>query len=294
VNAHFETDFTSSDNAEKPYRMIVRYTTLHTETQLGLQQLNFGPAQLLRSLMWFDRVDPRDPLKLTNGVYALRYKYNFLDNSLVWLWCLYGNTDNKGYELLPTARHTPELGGRIQVPVLSGEMAATFHYRNVDAMLYDYREHRYAVDGRWDLGVGLWFESVWQRNISNMPVAKWNRMTTIGADYTIPVGSGIYLLAEHMTTATSNLFWNTDQSRQISALMATYSLGAMDNITLQEYYDWHNTNLYQYVQFQRNYDNLSINVAVFHFPENNGSVFLSGKPYGTSGYGAQLMLTYNH
>jgi hypothetical protein len=293
-NTYYETGSISRDYGCKPYRAIVRYTTAQTETQLGLQKIDFGPAQLLRPLMWFDRVDPRDPIKLTDGVYALRFKYSFLDNSLVWLWCLYGNTNNQGYEFFPTVKNTPEFGGRIQLPILVGEIAATFHTRKVDAMLYYYRENRYALDGRWDIGIGVWFESVWQQNIPNMLIYKWNNMTTIGADYTIPEGNGIYILAEHMSTTFSNSFWGTDENRQISAMMATYSIGVLDNLSLQEYYDWHNKNLYQYFQCRRTYDNFIINFALFHYPENGESLFFSSKTSLFSGYGLQMMLIYNY
>jgi hypothetical protein len=293
-NTYYETDFFSDDYAVKFYRAILRYTTPQTEIQLGLQKINFGPAQLLRPLMWFDRTDPRDPLRLTDGVYALRYKYSFLDNSLLWLWCLYDNKDTKGYELYPTVNNTPEFGGRIQSPIPAGEIAATFHTRKVNARLFYYRENRYAMDGRWDIGVGVWFESVWQQNISYIPIYKWNRMTTIGADYTIREGNGIYILAEHMTSSLSNSVWDTDKNSQISAMMMTYSLGVLDNIELQEYYDWQNKKLYQYFQLQRTYDNFIINVALFHYPENGGSLFLTGKTSLLSGYGLQLMLIYNY
>jgi hypothetical protein len=293
-NTYYETGPVSSDYGCKFYRAIVRYTTAQTEIQLGLQKIDFGPAQLLRPLMWFDRVDPRDPLKLTDGVYALRYKYSFLDNSLVWLWCLYGNTDNQGYELFPTVKNTPEFGGRVQLPVLAGEIAAVFHTRQADAIVNYYRENRYALDGRWDIGIGLWFESVWQQNISKLPVYEWVNMTTIGADYTIPEGNGIYILAEHMVTTFSYSFWGNDQNRHISALMTTYSIGVLDNLSLQEYYDWHNKNIYQYFQFQRTYDNFVINLALFHYPENDRSLFMSSKTSSFSGYGLQLMLIYSY
>lgn len=293
-NTYYETDFHSDDYKFKFYRAILRYTTAQSETQIGLQKINFGSAQLLRPLMWFDRTDPRDPIKLTEGVYALRYKYSFLDNSLLWAWCLFGNNDNKGYELLPTKKEHPEFGGRFQMPVPAGEIAATFHTRRADAVLYNYSENHYALDGRWDIGIGLWFESAVQQSITSMPINKWNRMTTIGADYTIPEGNGIYIMAEHMITAASNSFWNTDQSRQISAMMVTYSISTLDILTLQEYYDWHNKNLYQYFQLQRTYDNLSVNIALFHYPEKGGNLFLNGRTSQFSGYGLQLMLILNY
>jgi len=49
------------------YRLKLRYATAMTETRLGLQTMNFGPAHLLRPLRWFDRLDPRDPLNLSGG-----------------------------------------------------------------------------------------------------------------------------------------------------------------------------------------------------------------------------------
>jgi len=293
-NTFYKTDFFLYDYAFKLYRAILRYTNAQTEIQLGLQKINFGPALLLRPLMWFDKTDPRDPLKLTDGVYALRYKYSFLDNSLLWLWFLYGNANIKGYELLPTSFHKPEFGGRIQSLIFDGEIAATFHTRKVNGGIFDYRENRYAVDGRWDIGVGIWFESVLQQNISDIPIYKWDRMTTFGTDYTIPEGNGIYILAEHMISTVSTSVWNTDKNIQISAMMLTYSLSLLDNLILQEYFDWHNKNLYQYFQLQRTYDNFIINVALFHYPENNGILFLTSNTSLFSGYGLKLILIYNY
>ncbi|MGA7838293.1 MAG: hypothetical protein WB996_10020 [Ignavibacteriaceae bacterium] len=294
LNTYYITDFTTSELKFKLYRAIFRYSTVQSELQIGLQKINFGPAKLLRPLMWFDRIDPRDPLKLTDGVYALRFKYSFPNNSLLWLWCLFGNTDTKGYELLPTEKRAPEVGGRFQFPAFDGEIGTTFHTRRVDASFYYYWENRYALDGRWDFGIGLWFESVWQQNISSLTTYKWNRMTTLGADYTIPVANGIYIMAEHLQITSSYSFWNTNQSRQISATMISYPIGMLDNISLQEYYDWDNKNIYQYFQFQRSYDNFIINLALFHYPENGGSLFLNGGTSLLSGYGLQMMLVFNY
>lgn len=293
-NTYYSTDLNSHDYAFKFYRAIFRYTTAQTETQIGLQKINFGPAQLLRPLMWFDSVDPRDPLKLTDGVYAVRYKYNFIDNSNFWLWCLYGNRDTKGYEIYRTADKTPEFGGRLQLPVPAGEIAATFHTRKADEGIFDYRENRYAFDGRWDIGIGIWLESVLQQNISDSPIYKWNKMTAIGGDYTIPIENGIYILAEHMFSNASNSTWNTNNNRQVSALMMTYPIGVLDVLTLQEYYSWQDKNLYQFYQWQRTYDSFIINAALFHYPENGAPLFSQFKTAPASGYGVELMLIYNY
>ena len=63
-------DSASADGNISPYRIWARYSTIQLEVRAGLQKINFGSASMLRALRWFDQVDPRDPLQLTNGVWA--------------------------------------------------------------------------------------------------------------------------------------------------------------------------------------------------------------------------------
>ena len=51
----------SSTSKIKLYRLWFRYTRNQYELRMGLQKIKFGTAFLLRSLMWFDRIDARDP-----------------------------------------------------------------------------------------------------------------------------------------------------------------------------------------------------------------------------------------
>lgn len=293
LNSFYSTDFTSRSYDARLYRAILRYTGPQSEVQAGLQKINFGPAQLLRALMWFDRVDPRDPLKLTEGVYGLRYKYSFMDNSILWLWGLYGNKNPKGFEQFPAEKNIPEFGARVQLPVPLGEAAATVHTRKADAGLFTYRENRYALDGRWDVGVGLWFESVLQNSLSNLLGYRWLKIITLGGDYTFPVGNGIYFMAEHMYSAASDKAFTGNNGRSVSALMLTYPIGVLDNIAVQEYYSYTDKNFIQYYQWQRTYDNFIINLALFRYPETGANLFLSGNA-PAAGYGLQLMLIFNH
>ena len=148
----------------KPYRVWARFSTSRFEARLGLQKINFGSAALLRPLMWFDRIDPNDPLQLTDGVTGLLLKYTFRNNANVWLWGLGGNDELKGWESVPSGRTSPEFGGRIQTPVPAGEMALTYHHRlmNSAGSLVPLHtgegdrvpEDRLGLDGKWDLGPG--------------------------------------------------------------------------------------------------------------------------------------------
>ena len=127
-----KTASASYEGQVRPYRGWIRLSTEKFELRLGLQKINFGSAMLFRPLMWSDRIDPRDPLQLTDGVYAALARYNFLNNVNIWLWGLYGNNDTKGWELSPTENKTLEYGGRAQSPLWTGEFGVTYHHRRAD------------------------------------------------------------------------------------------------------------------------------------------------------------------
>jgi hypothetical protein len=76
LNYHFDgSSSDASDSKIKPYRLWIRLSTERFELRAGLQKINFGSASMLRPLMWFDHIDPRDPLQLTDGVYGLLGRY---------------------------------------------------------------------------------------------------------------------------------------------------------------------------------------------------------------------------
>ena len=294
LNAYYATDFETSYRKAKLYRLKFRFTTSQSETRIGLQKISFGPAQLLRALMWFDRIDPRDPLRMSDGVYAARFKYNFLNNANLWLWTLYGNNKTKGHEIFPTVRETPEFGGRFQYPMLRGDVAVTLHRRRADTGSFQYRENRLAVDGRWDMVLGWWFETVIQQQLSTALPYKWNKMLTVGTDYTFPLGNGLYVLAEHMLTGASSKFWQNDRDRQFSACLLSYPAGIFDTVRWLGYFSWEDNSFYQYLAWQRTYDNFSFNLSLFHYPSRSLDGAQSNIHLPVTGYGAQLMVIYNH
>ncbi len=297
------------------YRLTFRIATPQTETRIGLQKINFGPAFLLRALMWFDSLDPRDPLQFTEGVYALRFRYVAMNNASLSLWGLYGNDEPKGYEILPSEEERPEFGGRLQYPVPAGEMAFTFHNREVNgAMFYmaDFTENRFALDGKWDIEIGLWFEAVLQMQdyhdifiaavpgvddvpgTGGMRPSKWSKIMTLGADYTLSVGNGIHVLGEHMVIALSRepFGWNDD--RQISAYSVNYPLGHLDNVSAIGLYSWEPGEYHQYLAWQRTWDDLIIKFGLFYYPDADVSGGLYARQLTGMGYGAQVTVIYNH
>ncbi len=173
----FDTSY--FDGNLKPYRLWMRYSSDQFELRLGLQKINFGSASMLRPLMWFDQMDPRDPLHLTDGVWALLARYYFLNNANIWVWGLFGNNDPRGWELVPVNKKYPEFGGRIQMPVPRGEIAFSYHHRTADnrnMIIFDnyyekIPEDRFGFDAKWDLKTGLWIEGSWTRKRQKLGIA---------------------------------------------------------------------------------------------------------------------------
>jgi len=288
----------------KPYRLWVRFSTSQFEARLGLQKINFGSAMLLRPLMWFDRIDPNDPLQLTEGVYGLLLKYTFLNNANIWLWGLYGNDDPKGWEAVPSQRKSAEYGGRLQVPFLSGELALAYHHRRIDPQRSLYPlpaeenravpENRLALDGKWDIGPGVWFEAVLARQDFEFYRLRVQKYLNVGLDYTFSVGNGLHFLTEYLAMASSEKTFGAGETIQFSDVSLDYPLGLLDRIKGMVFYSWKTKDWYRFITWQRTYDKWSFYVIAFWNPEEY-RIYASRQGKNLfGGKGIQIMAVFNH
>ncbi|MBL6988142.1 MAG: hypothetical protein ISR65_00100 [Bacteriovoracaceae bacterium] len=265
----------------KLYRLKGRLTTPQSDTRIGLQKINFGPAQILRSIKWFDNIDPTDLLKITDGVWGLRFRYYFLNNANIWFWTLYGNNDLKGYETEVTKKNTPEFGGRIQYPNTYGELAFTFHTRQVTNY-----EKRYAIDGNFDLGVGAWFELV----AIDTDSIFWKNMFTVGVDYTFELGSGLYILTEHNSKATTKGLFTFGSNINTTAIEFSYSLNINYHLLYILTHSWYHKQSYHLVRLESTYNDWMISIDLMWNKESaNESSTVSNL-----GKGLQIMIVNNH
>lgn len=296
--SHADPDSASSAGF---YRLNGQLKTPHSDTTLGLQKINFGPALILRSLRWFDQVSPTDPLQLTEGVKGIRYRYFFMNNANIWLWGLYGNDEVKGYELVATKNDTVEGGGRLQYPFESGELGFTFHVRETERLGFsdisigeDLVETRLALDGKWDLGPGAWFEYVLIDQGGGSQVnSNWFNMLTIGADYTLALGNGIYALAEHNVSSKTDAAMKWDQATEVSAMQISYPVTILDTISLLEIYSWTDDQGSTTLRWDRTYDDWLFSLAVFCSPDQAGNSSDPGSSV-LSGDGIQAVIVFNH
>ena len=292
------------DSELDSYRLWVRFASSQYEMRAGLQKISFGSATLLRPLMWFDSIDPRDPLQLTDGVYGLLGRYYFLNNANIWLWGLYGNDDLKGWETLPSYKREIEFGGRAQVPVPAGEMGLSYHHRRVNpkgtgfGAQYPaqdkFSEQRIGLDGKWDIAVGLWLEGTVTRQDLDVPEPRYQKLLTVGTDYTFDIGNGPHLLLEQFVRVeTKNLFGSGD-SQSISAMSADYPLSFLDTVLAIVYYDWEFDNWSGFLTWRRSYDRWQVHVSAFRNPDRETITQDTTTGSSFSGNGVQLMLVFNH
>lgn len=290
----------------KPYRGWLRLSGSHFEVRLGLQKINFGSATLLRPLMWFDRIDPRDPLQITDGVYALLSRYYFQNNANIWLWGLYGNPNTKGWEILPSVKDEPEYGGRFQFPVLSGEAGLSFHHRRADFSdlfpnwYHSYKsvlkENKFGLDGKWDVGPGIWFEYVFKENNSSyLPSGfyQYEQALNVGADYTFLWGNGLHVMTEQFFLAQADKVFQHEENASISSVSLNYPIGLIDRISTIVYYSWEDESWYRFVNYERTYDNWRFYLMGFWNPKNFAIYNVGESQNIFAGRGLQMMAVYN-
>lgn len=302
--AFFHSGQTDTDTDVDLYRMWLRFASSQFEVRIGLQKINFGPGVLLRPLMWFDRIDPRDPLRVTKGVYGLLGRYYFLNNANVWGWVLYGNEQTKGWEIIGTADDSIEYGGRVQLPLFHGEVAFTYHHRTADLFKSPYvfipeidsiiPENRFALDGKWDIGVGFWFEGVLiHQNTEAFPFS-YRHMLTVGLDYTFGVGNGLNGLVEHLILENSDKAFRSGEGSDFSGISLNYPVSLLDSLSGILFYDWESENFYRYVSWQRTYDKWRIFIIGFWNPEQFRIYQTQSAHTLFAGKGFQIMVVFNH
>lgn len=294
-------DSVDFNGAIKPYRLWARYSTNQLEIRAGLQKINFGSASLLRPLMWFDKIDPRDPLKLTDGVWGVLGRYYFMNNSNIWLWGLFGNESLKGWEVFNTRKNIPELGGRLQLPVPRGETGLSYHHRVADVNVLSSTlpvrgtaENRLGIDTKFDMIVGWWIEASWSNYKGKAEIFSNQEIINFGLDYTFGLGNGLTVIFEQLLASYDHEPFKFENTSTFSLLSFNYPVGLFDNAIAIIYYDWTNNKAYNFITWQRQFNKISLylmgylNPKEYDIPtQNNGNMIYSGS-------GFQIMLVFNH
>jgi len=295
----FNDDLT--DGKIQPYRMWARYTTAQFELRVGLQKIDFGSAALLRPIQWFNQIDPRDPLQLTNGVYGVLGRYYFLNNANIWLWALIGNERTRGFDIVQTNNKIPEFGGRYQHPLKKGEIAFTYHFRNANSTQLDFLpqfekipEHRIALDGKWDLTLGVWFEAALIHKTKDLGVFTNQTLLNFGTDYTFDVGNGLNVIVEHLFTASDASILGFKNNAHITGATISYPFGFFDNLSSIYLYNWTSKDVILNFIYNHEFDEVSGYFMAYYNPSSAIGFQQNELVNQFSGPGIRIMFVYNH
>lgn len=291
----------STDGELQPYRFWVRYTAQQLELRVGLQKIDFGSATLLRPLQWFNQIDPRDPLKLTHGVYAALGRYYFLNNANIWLWVLYGNQKTRGYEFFETNKNNPEFGGRFQMPVPKGELAFSYHHRTADAKSLvpmggfdNTPEDRFSIDGKWDVKVGLWFEAAHVRKAKNLGILTHQSFVNLGLDYTFGLGNGLNVLGEHLLMTNDKQAFGFKSTTHLTAATLSYPLTLFSNVSVVLYRSWATDDFSFFLNYEHQFKKTTGYIMLYYNPKTLQGIQENELVNTFSGPGIRLMLVFNH
>ena len=280
-----ESRFSLKNNWACFHRYWIRLTTDRFEARLGLQKITFGSARLFRPLAWFDQLDPRDPQQYTTGVTGLRLRYDFPDNTGVWLWGIFD--ENLDFDQISENYMLSEFGGRLSYPIGPGEMGLAYNQR------VDYLKLRsWGADGVWDVGIGIWIETA-LTNYANFIYYDWLSQLTIGTDYTFGVGNGLTVTAEINISDSGDDIFSGENQTNLWGLMASYPVSILDNLSLISFYYPDGDFQYNYVSWQRTYDNWLVQVSAF-FTTGEELSFIGSAMSTVGNKGFQLNLIYNH
>jgi hypothetical protein len=291
----------NSDGNVDPYRIWLRYTSNQFELRAGLQKIDFGSASILRPIQWFNQIDPRDPLQLTNGVYGLLGRYYFLNNANIWVWALYGNEKTRGFDAINTNDKHPEFGGRLQYPVPKGELALSYHHRTANSEDLSYvpqlekiPENRIALDGKWDVVVGLWFEAAYVRKSKNLDILTNQSLFNLGVDYTFGLGNGLTVIAEHLFAASDKKAFQFENTSNVTAATMAYPLGFFDSLSSVVFYNWTSKDFSFFLNYQHEFQKFTGYVMTYYNPKAQVGIQQNELFNQFSGPGIRLMVVYNH
>lgn len=249
------------------YRSLVRYSTLNYEYRLGLQQLNFGQARILRPLQWFDNIDPLQENSDSDGVYAFLAKRYFLDNSNMWGWIILDDNEFSDDYSPDSFIKQMEYGGRWQYSINNSETAISLHHKRIYNNDFKHKT-KLGFDIRKDMLLGFWSETSWSL-IYGKGGNFFSNNWTLGADYTFSLGNGIYVLTENLFISEIDDDGYFPNKVKSTAFQIEYPLNMFDSVQSIITYDWQFEQHSLFFSYVRSYDYLSLYLNLYQTGEGD-------------------------
>ena len=183
-----------------------------------------------------------------------------------------------------------------------GEAALSYHHRIADTRnlegivppFSEVPENRIGFDIKLDLVAGLWFEGSWVKNSKNLGIFTNQEIFNAGIDYTFGIGNGLYVIYEQLLAANDEKAFNFQNTTSFSLFSLSYPVGLFDNISGIVYYDWKNKNAYNFLNWQKQFNNITLYLMGYWNPENYNIPAQGSDQNLFAGKGIQIMLVLNH
>jgi hypothetical protein len=182
-------------------------------------------------------------------------------------------------------------------------MAATYHHRvaNPGSVLPDsitngqtFGEHRFALDTKFDLLVGLWFEAAVIHQDMDFTELRYKSLLNAGMDYTFDLGNGLNIMAETFGSLQGDKLLGAEEKVFLGLVSATYPLNIIHNVSAMLFYDFSNKEIYRFVNWTMTYDRWSFYLMGFWNPGTSNLYNFKTETNLYSGWGFQVMAVFNH
>lgn len=183
----------------------------------------------------------------------------------------------------------------------SGEAAISYHFRKADSrdlgeLIQPYDaipENRLGLDARFDVVVGFWFEGAWIHKSIDMDQLTNQTFLNFGVDYTFGLGNGLNVIIEHLVVFYDEEAFDLGIPSNFTALSVNYPIGLFDNLNAIFFYNWTDNQIYNYINWSKAWDAITLNFMGYWNPQNYNLPLQSGSENLYSGKGIQVLLVYN-
>ena len=115
-----------------------------------------------------------------------------------------------------------------------------------------------------------------------------------GIDYTFGLGNGLYVAYEHLLVSYDQKAFDLANRSMFSLLMINYPINLFDKLSGIIYYNWTNKTIYNFVSWQKQFDNLMLYIMGYWNPDYYELPAQTVSSNYFSGKGIQIMFVFNH
>jgi hypothetical protein len=142
--------------------------------------------------------------------------------------------------------------------------------------------------------LGWWVEASWSDYTEKIGRYSNQEIINLGVDYTFGLGNGLTFIYEQLIASFDENPFEFNDPSTFSLLNLSYPIGIFDNISVITYYDWANNTIYNFLNWQRQFNKFIFYMMGYINPKDYNIPAQGAGDILYAGSGVQLMLVFNH